>query len=291
LRNALPVATDLHQHLWPEELIRALERRAEPPRLRGSRLELAVEGSFDIDLRAHELGARLKLLDRNELDVAVVSLAPTLETDDHEELKDAYHEGIARVVAVSGGRLLAFAAGESREGFPGACISAATLIAGCDPLLAELERDRQILFVHPGSPTQPPPQMAPSWWAAVVDYTAQMQGAYAAWLARDAERFPRLPVVFAILAGGAPIQLERLRSRGVELRTTLHPNGFFDTASYGRRALELCLSTFGVTQLVFGSDAPVIDPWPTREGVEAFGEAVYEIVLRGNPDRLLGRVS
>jgi predicted TIM-barrel fold metal-dependent hydrolase len=283
------LATDLHQHLWPEELIRALERRTKAPRLRGARLELAVEGSFDIDLATHDLDARLELLDRNALDVAVVSLPPTLETDDHEDLRNAYHDGIASVVADSGGRLLAFAAGERREGFAGACISASTLIAGCDPLLAGLERHGEILFVHPGPPEQQPAEAAPGWWAPVVEYTAQMQAAYAAWLDRDAVRYPRLAVVFAILAGGAPIQLERLRSRGVEVRTTLHPNGFFDTASYGRRALELCLSTFGVTQLVFGSDAPVIDPGLTREAVEGFGEAVSEIVLNENPHRLLGR--
>ena len=284
------MSVDVHQHLWPEELIRAFERRADPPRLRGSRLELAAEGSFDIDLGAHELAARMELLDRHGLDVAVVSLAPTLETDDHAELRDAYHTGIAQVVGASGGRLAALAAAECKEGFAGACISAGALVAGCDRLLAELENNRQLLFVHPGPPA-PPPAAAPDWWAAVVDYTAQMQAAYATWLARDAERFPGLMVVFSILAGGAPIQLERLRSRGVELRTTLHPNGFFDTASYGRRALELCLATFGVRQLVFGSDAPVIDPGPTRAAVEAFGEAVYDIVLSENPDRVLGRVS
>ena len=74
------------------------------------------------------------------------------------------------------------------------------------------------------------------------------------------ERWPDVTVVFAILAGGGPVQLERLASRGVDVRSTLHRNVFFDTASYGRRALELCIETFGVEQLVFGSDAPVVDP-------------------------------
>jgi predicted TIM-barrel fold metal-dependent hydrolase len=115
-----------------------------------------------------------------------------------------------------------------------------------------------------------------------------MQAAFAAWLARDAHRHPTVPVVFAILAGGAPMQLERMRSRGVELRTTLHPNVFLDASSYGRRALELCLSTYGVTQLLYGSDFPVIDSKPTLEAVRAFGDAVANVVLRENPARLLG---
>jgi hypothetical protein len=74
-----------------------------------------------------------------------------------------------------------------------------------------------------------------------------VQAAYAAWLARDAHRFPDLPVVFAILAGGGPFQLERLSSRGMEIQADLHSNLYFDTASYGRQALEVCLSAVGVT--------------------------------------------
>lgn len=283
-------AYDVHQHLWPEALIRALERRSETPRLRGGRLELAVEGDFEVDLREHELDARLALLDRHELDIALVSLAPTMETDGNLDLIDAYHEGIAEVVSTAGGRIAALSAGVQRSGFAGACVSAPALASGVDPLLSALERDRGLLFVHPGPPQTLLPPHPPAWWAAGVEYTAQMQAAYMAWLARDATRYPAVPVVFAILAGGAPIQLERLRSRGVEVRSTLHPNGYFDTSSYGRRALELCLSTYGVTQLVFGSDAPVIEPAPTLQAVQTFGEAVTEIVVRETPGRLLGEV-
>lgn len=209
-----------------------------------------------------------------------------METDGRPDLIDAYHEGIAEVVSASGGRIAALSAGAPRAGFAGVCVSARALIDGIGPLLSALDRDGGLLFVHPGAPPAPPPD-APPWWAAAAEYTAQMQAAYLTWLARDAARFPAVPAVFAILAGGAPIQLERLRSRGVEVRSTLHPNGFFDTSSYGRRALELCLSTYGVTQLVFGSDAPVIEPGLTLRAVREFGEAVAEIIVRETPARLL----
>jgi predicted TIM-barrel fold metal-dependent hydrolase len=121
----------------------------------------------------------------------------------------------------------------------------------------------------------------------VVDYTAQMQAAYAAWLAREDGAWPRLRVVFAILAGGAPVQLERLASRGVDTRAILDPNVFLDTASYGARALELALATYGVGQLVYGSDAPVIETAPTLQSVRGFGQAVADAVCRDNPARLL----
>jgi hypothetical protein len=272
---------DLHQHLWPEALIRALESRAEPPRIRGRRLELAGEPGGEVDYRAHSLDGRLALLDRHEIETAVVSLAPTLETEPHPDVREAYHEGILEVADESRGRLLALAAGERRPGFAGACVSATALVAGVEDLLTALEDRGELLFVHPGPPGPLPPG-APPWWPAVAGYTAQMQAAYLTWLHRDARRHPRLPVVFAILAGGAPVQLERLRSRGVDERTAMHANVFFDTASYGRRALELCLSTYGIGQLVFGSDAPVIDPGPTAAAVRGFGKAVERIVLREN---------
>lgn len=121
----------------------------------------------------------------------------------------------------------------------------------------------------------------------MVDYTAQMQAAYFAWLAGGAARWPELRVVFAILAGGAPFQLERFASRGGDIRAALRPTLFLDTASYGRRALELCLATFGVGQLVYGSDFPVIEARPTLQAVRGFGEAVTSMLCQENPSRLL----
>jgi hypothetical protein len=276
---------DLHQHLWPEPLLEALAHRKQPPRLSGSVLELAGERATEVDLRAHELGARLALLDRSEIDVAVVSLQPTLGAD--EELFAVYEQGIIEVVKESSGRLLALAHGRRADGFAGVCIAATDLLDldAAAPRLDELERDGGFLFVHPG-PARPP-EGAPDWWAAVVDYTAQMQAAYAAWLDRGVARWPRLPIVFAILAGGGPFQLERMRSRGISGRGLMHDNVYFETASYGNRALELCLNTYGVGQLCFGSDAPVIDPNVTLDAVRVFGDAVTDALCNVNPSRLL----
>ncbi len=92
-------AFDVHQHLWPEAFLSALARRRRPPCLRGTVLELGCQGSFDVDLAAHDLQARLRDLDRDEIDVAIVSLPPTLEiellpADEAEPLLGAYHDGI-----------------------------------------------------------------------------------------------------------------------------------------------------------------------------------------------------
>jgi hypothetical protein len=284
---------DFHQHLWPEPVIELLARRDRPPRLRGSSLELAGELASEIDLRAHEPDVRLALLDRFEIDIAVVSLQPTLglaalPEDDSAEIVAVFKSGILELASAVRGRIVPLAAGSDLDGFAGACVGAPELrdLERLGPKLDELVRRDAPLFVHPGPARAP--AGAPAWWSAVVEYTAQMQAAHAVWLAEGAARWPALRVVFALLAGGAPFQLERLRSRGVSGRDVLHQNVFFETSSYGNRALELCLATFGVSQLVFGTDVPVLDPEPGLDAVRGFGDAVADALCTQNPARLLG---
>jgi 6-methylsalicylate decarboxylase len=286
---------DIHQHLWPEAFVSALSRRDEPPFLRGDVLHLADVPPSTIDLNEHRLETRLRRLDEAETDVAVVSLQPTLGIQGlHDEeaavLLTAYHEGVLELLSAADGRLRALAAGECRPGFSGASVSAAVLTDALLeerslPLLGELERAGAFLFVHPGPARQPP--SAPPWWSEVVSYTAEMQAAYVAWMTRGTDRHPRLPVVFAILAGGAPVQLERLASRGVDVRPGEVTNVFLDTASYGVRALDLTLARLGVGQLVFGTDAPVLTAQPALQAVGEFGNAVADVVRRENPSLLL----
>jgi 6-methylsalicylate decarboxylase len=281
---------DVHQHLWPESLIDVLAKRRRAPRLDGSTLELPGEPPQEVDLGAHGLESRLAVLDRHEIDIAVVSLPPTLgrgalDEDEWAEVVDAYERGILELASASD-RIAPLASGRPGDGFAGVCVAATELLDldTLAPRLDELERDEKLLFVHPGpSPAREP---APQWWSAVVDHTAQMQAAYATWLDEGVERWPRLDVVFAILAGGGPFQLERLQSRGVSGRDLLYETIFFETASYGRRALELCLTTFGVGRILLGSDAPGLDPDLALDAVRAFGDAVADTVCNKNPSRL-----
>jgi predicted TIM-barrel fold metal-dependent hydrolase len=260
---------DVHQHLWPEQLVAALARRSEPPRVVGSRLDLR-EGSFETDLGAHDPDTRLRLLDRHEIDVAIVSFPPTIGFEEAPELAEAYEEGILEVAAASHGRIRPLACGAERDGFVGTCVSAQSVVR--DPLALQ----GSLLFVHPGY-SPPPPDGKPAWWTPVVEYTAQMQAAYAAWLAGGRSD---VPIVFAIMAGGAPFQLERLRSRGD--RSEVPPSVYFDTASYGRQAVDLTVAAYGVERILFGSDAPVMDP---RTAIEALG-SLFDTLAGENPARL-----
>jgi hypothetical protein len=282
---------DVHQHLWPESLVEVLARRTSPPLLRGRTLVLHPEGEYEIDPASYGVEACVANLDRAGVDVAIVSCPPTLgidqlPDDEADELRSAYHEGARAAVATSS-RVLALSMGRPEEGFAGTILAAddLTYLDRLAPILDEVVRRRSFVLVHPGAAR--PPRGAPGWWASAVDYTAQMQRAYASWLAHGVQRWPDLRVVFAILAGGAPFQLERMQSRGFPIGNALHPTLYLDTSSYGRRALELCLATFGARQIIFGSDAPVIDSRFTIEHVRSFGQAATQALCHDNPTTLL----
>jgi len=287
------VATyDLHQHLWPPTFVEALRARSEAPRLVDEEL-VTCEGRFEISLDEHGLDARLGVLDRDGIDVAVLSLQPSLglrelDGDEREVLEEAWVEGVRSLSKESGGRLRGFSPTTVREGFAGVSVGSSALedLDASAPLLDAVSDAGLVLFVHPDAGTSRD-DARPVWWEWVVGYPARMQEAYLAWLALGRERWPTLRVLFAMLGGGGPFQLERLARRGVDVRSALDPNTFFDVSTHGRRAIELCIETFGVGQLAYGSDTPVIDAGPTLDAVRGFGDAVKHVLQTDTPERLL----
>ena len=288
------MATDLHQHLWPEPFLSALSVRSRPPLLRGRELELEGEPVWELAVESHDLDTRLASMDLLGLQVAVVSLQTTLglerlPADEADELAAIWERGILELAEASAGRILPLAAREPAPGFVGLCVSGAELLDldALAPRLEALLESGGFLFVHPGGAVAPPG--APTWWTAIVEYTAQMHAAYVGWLVNGAVRWPELDVVFGILAGGAPIQLERMASRGFDERRSMLPRLWFDTATYGRRALDLVMSIYGFERLLFGSDLPVVDAGAGVDAVRSFGDAVANAVFSANSDRLLRR--
>jgi 6-methylsalicylate decarboxylase len=280
---------DAHQHLWPPPFVEALRRRTAPPLLRGNQLVLA-EGTYPADLDAHELEARLSLLDRSHIDVAVVSLQPTLglqslEPAQRDALEHAWEDGILELADASGGRLRPLSPRAPRTGFAGASIGADAFddLDAVAPVLDAL-RGSGLLFVHPVAGSAPEGRR---WWAPVVDYTSQMQRAYFGWLAEGQARWPDVTVVFAILAGGAPVQLERLGCRADAPVEAAHENVFLEISSYGRRAIGLCAEAHGAGQLVFGTDAPVVDPAVAARSLAGCGAELERLVREETPARLL----
>ena len=280
---------DLHQHLWPETFVGALRERKTAPRLDGNVLE-TCEGRFEVDLAQHDPETRIATLDRDEIDVAVLSLQPSLglrdlATSECEELELAWADAVRELGST---RFRAFSPSRVREGFVGVSVGSSSFVDfdAVAPTLDAAATAETIVFVHPEAGRATDVER-PEWWEWVVSYPARMQEAYVAWLAFGRERWPGLRVLFAMLGGGGPFQLERLARRGVHVRSALDPNTFFDVSTHGRRAIELCVETFGVGQLVYGSDTPVVDSRPTLDAVRGFGDAVTHVLQSDTPARIL----
>jgi 6-methylsalicylate decarboxylase len=297
---------DVHQHLWPEPLLRALSQRREPPMLargdQGWTLRLRGEPEAPVDLGDHDPDRRAALAHADGLERVLVAPSTPLGIEalpagEAEPLLEAYHEGVAALPAPFGGwAAVGLAAPDPAalgvlldEGFAGACVAAEALHdpAGYDrlgPVLETLERCGAPLLIHPGPAPAPAPPAAPRWWAAVADYVTAMHTAWYAFAAWGRPAHPGLRVCFAMLAGLAPLHRERLLARGG--RALADPAVFLDVSSYGDRAVDAMVRELGVDQLVFGSDRPVIAP---RE--LSLGDAVRAAIRERNPDRLLHDVA
>ena len=303
---------DIHQHLWPERLIDDLSRRDRPPFIRkaGARWRLRIEGEpeYLFDLSQHDAALRARRLGGEGIDRAVISLSTPLgieglPADEAEPLLESYHAGVlelgepfaawasTRLRSPDPGRV----DGALDRGLVGLALPAGALgsregLVRCRPLLSRLEARRAPLFVHPGPDPleirvgENRPNSDPAWWPAMTAYVAQMNAAWHAFAAWGRLSHPNLRVVFAMLAGGAPLHHERHTGRGGSSAAISDPEIFYDTSSYGQQALDAAVRVVGIDQLVYGSDDPVVDPAPP----DLLGHAAAEAMLRTNPARLLG---
>jgi len=294
------MSVDVHQHLWPEPLWAALARRDAPPRLRREGadwwLELAGEPPSLVRPHDHDPAARAALAERDGVERVLIALSlplgiQALPEPEARPLLDSFHDGIAElgapfelwatpVDADDAARLLS-------AGARGACLPAGALaseagLAGAAGVLAELEAHDAPLLVHPG-PAPAMPSGAPAWWPAMTSYVAEMHAAWHAWAAWGRAAHPRLRVLFAMLAGCAPLHAERLSARGGPAAALHDELTFFDVSSYGRRTVDAMLRVVGVDRLVHGSDRPVAGP----PDLSSFGPAFVHAIAEANPCRLL----
>ena len=298
-----PLGTvDVHQHLWPDELVDRLRARSRAPYLRGWTLHTDGEPPYDVDARGHDVATRIAANEEAGVTRACLSLSAPLGIErlrrpEAQPLIDAWHRGLctlpesfrgwasvscedADVVGLSG--LLA------DDRFVGLQLPATDLLTPlawerAAHLLRAAEFAGKPVFVHPG----PEPRRAfvgslPAWWAPVVGYTAQLQAAWWGWNAVSGrELFPRLRLAFAAGAGLAPVLTERHALRG-GTRTTVDPDVFVDTSGIGERALEAVVRVLGIDAIVLGSDRPYGEPL-----IGLLGEAATRAVRVANPNRLL----
>ena len=90
-------------------------------------------------------------------------------------------------------------------------------------------------------------------------YVTQMHEAWLTFEAIGTAALPRLRVVFAMLAGLAPLHSERLLARGGP-PVDLDGPSFYDISSYGALRDRRDGSLRRPKQLLYGSDRPVVEP-------------------------------
>jgi len=283
------VRVDVHQHVWTTPLVEALERRARPPAVRRvgrlCTVHVAGETPSAVDLDSEQPVRRLAMLEHDGLDRALVAFPSALgiEALPRQEgvaLIDAHLDGVESLgFAFSAWGPLALdglcaadvdavlARGCVGVSLPAGAFASPRALAALHAVLSRIEQRNVPLFVHPGpglGERSPEASLAdPLWWPAMTRHVAQM---HQAWLSLNVIARPvhrRLRVVFAMLAGGAPLLDERLLARaGPSLGRAKHLT-FYDTSSYGPLAIEAMAIRVGESQLVYGSDRPVVEPVPS----------------------------
>jgi 6-methylsalicylate decarboxylase len=299
--------TDIHQHLWTEPLVQALAQRTEFPFVRDEH-ELTVlfgagERPYVIDLASEAPARRAELVRRDGLDRALVCLSSPLGIESLPRaqalpLLDAYHEGaleLGEPFGVWGALALDRpdpddvdrALDRSCVGIslPAGALAGVDRLARVQPLLARLSSLGAPLFVHPGAAAVPGAGASslgdPLWWPALTHYVADMHAAWLAFLDAGRAEHPELKVVFAMLAGLAPLHRERLAARGGPERSEPDPLVFYDTSSYGPAAIgALTEAIGGPGQLLYGSDRPVVEPTLLQEPATLDWELLADATAR-----------
>ena len=274
-------------------------------------VRLDGEPDAPIPPAAHHPVLRAEALAHDRVDVALLCMSSplgveALPAEEARPLLDAWHDGVRALdrrfrhwgaVALDGAVPADIEAvldrGALGLSLPAGALSGPERLERAGPLLEALERRDAPLLIHPGPGLEDrragaaPALGLQPWWPALAEYPAQLQAAWLAFAAVGRRAHPRLRVAFAALAGCAPLHTERISARGGPVRGVGDPLIFYDTSSYGPRALDAMIRVTGVDVLVHGSDRPVAAA-PADHGL---GRAATAALHRVNPARLVSGVT
>jgi predicted TIM-barrel fold metal-dependent hydrolase len=277
---------DVHQHIWTAPLVDALEARSALPFVRRSGgltvLHSAGEHPYGIDLESESPRRRASLLAVDGLDLALVALSSPIgiESLDRASATALIDSHLAGVEALPAGFApwgpLALRGAEPDDvdrliargcvgvSLPAGALAGASALSAVGGLMGRAEKLDVPVFVHPGPATATAPVEIswdePLWWRALTSYVAEMQAAWLTVATVGRREFPALRIVFAMLAGGAPLLSERLAARGGPHVSLGDRATFYDTSSYGPAAIGAMAAAVGEDQLLYGSDRPVVEP-------------------------------
>jgi len=290
---------DVHQHLWPEPFLAALEDRTEPPFLRDGVLVLEGEPAARFEAGPHDPDRRRAELRADGIDRALVALSSPLGIEalpraEAQPLLAAWHDGVFALgepfgvwgaVARDGASARDVEAlldrGAVGVSLPAGAFVTARGVEAVLPLLHALAARGRPLLIHPGAAPLGTP--AEPWWPGgrrvrrrASRRMARLRGPGAA-ASRHAARRVRRPGRRGAAPRGAPRRPRRPRARGVRPARVLRHVVLRAAGDRGRRRVV------GIDQLVHGSDRPVLGA-PPEHGLGAAGD---HALRAANPARLL----
>ena len=269
---------DIHQHLWPDGLLSSLARRTAPPSPApdGARLAAGARrrraGAVRPALRTtRATRARRRRLQR----ILIAPSSPlgieSLAASEAEALLDDFHAGVLELGApfeLWAGLVLAdpparvdalLDAGAVGLSLPAGALGGPAGIERLGPALERLAQRGAPLFVHPG------PAAGVARVVSGADVLRRRDDeAWHAWARGGGRRTRRCGSSSRCSPGSrrcTPSGWPPAAARPTRCTTA---SRFFDTSSYGPRAIDAMLRVVGVDRLLYGSDRPVVEPVAAR---------------------------
>ncbi len=296
--------TDVHAHYYPRRYLELIGRPGLPPPMAAA-------------LGGQSVSERLALLDRTGIDTQVLSVSQAQPyLPDPVAAAEAARVGndlFAELCADHPGRFLAFAAlplphQDQALAEIARVAGMATVVGftiGCsvadhqlddpvlDPVLAELDRRRAVVFLHPVG-QEDTPWLAGHNLAWLVG--APFEDTAAALrliLAGVPDRYPGLRFIVPHLGGTIPFLLDRMTRKSADEIIRGLRRMYYDTVSGSPEALASTCRAFGASRILFGTDYPYCDETQFRHHLSylsdaGLGEDDISQITGGNTATLLG---
>jgi len=278
---------DIHTHAWSGDYLDRIDAYlpSEPRKRFGT---YACRG-FGAGLEDKDLQVRFAMTDASGVDVEVLSVGPVTAqfTNRDHAVSAARHanDDYAEVVAAWPNRFQFFAAlplphiddalaeVERALELPGALgIALPTSILGTspadpsfDPVYAELDRRKSVLFLHPEGAAAHSPLVSDSGITWMVGAPFEDTIAAVQLIVREVPlRFPRMKIILSHLGGALPLLTRRLDDHVIfeapditEQPSLIAQRMWYDTVAHNHPpALGCAVDTFGADRLLLGTDFP-----------------------------------
>jgi predicted TIM-barrel fold metal-dependent hydrolase len=172
-----------------------------------------------------------------------------------------------------------------------------------DPLFAELNRRKTVVFIHPTAPGCCT-RLVPGVPAPTVEFMFDVTRCITSMLFRGVfTRYPDIRFIFTHDGAALPMLADRITRNATVVKSAgfasqeaamavLKSLHYDITTSTSRPALTALKALVPVSQMLFGTDFPFLKPADTVPGLEKFGFSAAELhaINRGNAEKLFPRL-